>query len=517
MSLRAALTVPARYGSLVAGMLPVLAFPALNLAPLAWVGLIPALLLFRAAPRAREAAVRGWWFGTGYVLAAMYWLLPSVGPALPLIAIVFGALQTGLGLAAWALLRPPLTARRALAALVVLPSVWVVAEFARSWQALGGPWALLGATQWQHPAVLALASIGGVWLLSAVLVAVNTAVLIALLAARGAVRALGALTAVALLLAGPAAFALTAAPRPVRSATLALVQPGLTPDGASRLDASAALTTALTDRPDLVVWGESSVTTDLARDTAALTRLRALAATTGSELLVNEDARKADGNISKDAVLIDQGGIQARYAKMRLVPFGEYIPFRSALGWLTGISKAAAENRTPGHSFHLFEPVDRTGQPLPTGVLICFESAFPDLSRTAVLQGAQLLVYQSATSTFQHSWAPEQHASLAALRAAETGRPVVQAALTGVSVAFDAQGRELARYGTGQRGVLTVRLALPAPGARTWYDRIGDVVPWTALAVTVAAALHALRSRRRRPARGTVPAPAEERHPAAQG
>ncbi|MCX4750833.1 apolipoprotein N-acyltransferase [Kitasatospora sp. NBC_01287] len=517
MPIRTALAVPARYGSLAAGMLPVLAFPALDLAPLAWVGLLPGLLLFRAAPRAREAAVRGWWFGTGYVLAAMYWLLPSVGPALPVIALVFGVLQTGLGAATWALLRPPLTARRALAALVVLPSLWVVAEFARSWQALGGPWALLGATQWQHPAVLALASIGGVWLLSAAVVAVNTAVLIVLIAERTAVRIAGGVTAAALLLAGPLAFALTPAPRPVRTTTLALVQPGITPDGPSRLAASARLTAELTDRPDLVVWGESSVTTDLARDTATLARLRALSAATGSELLVNEDARKADGTISKDAVLIDPAGVQARYAKMRLVPFGEYIPFRSALGWLTGISKAAAENRTPGHSFHLFQPVDRTGRPLPTGVLICFESAFPDLSRTATLQGAQLIVYQSATSTFQHSWAPAQHASLAALRAAETGRPVVQAALTGVSVAFDAQGRELARYGTGQRGVLTVHLALPAPSARTWYDRVGDVVPWTAVTVTLVAAAVALRSTRRRPPRAALPAPAEERHPAAQG
>ncbi|MGF1427542.1 apolipoprotein N-acyltransferase [Kitasatospora sp. LaBMicrA B282] len=520
MSLRTALAVPARYGSLAAGMLPVLAFPSLNLEPLAWVGLIPALLLFRAAPTAREAAVRGWWFGTGYVLAAMYWLLPSVGPALPLIAIVFGTLQTGLGAAARALLRPPLTVRRALAALVVLPSLWVVAEFARSWQALGGPWALLGATQWQHPALLALASLGGIWLLSAAVVAVNTGVLLALLAAHTPVRALGALAATAVLVTGPAAFALTPAPRPVRTATIDLVQPGLTPDGAARLDASAALTAALAapgaQRPDLIVWGESSVTTDLARDTATLARLRALSAATGSELLVNEDARKGDGHISKDAVLLDASGVQARYAKMRLVPFGEYIPFRGALGWLTGISKAAAENRTPGHSFHLFEPTDHTGRPLPAGVLICFESAFPDLSRTATLQGAQLLVYQSATSTFQDSWAPEQHASLAALRAAETGRPVVQAALTGVSVAFDPQGRELAAYGTGQRGVLTVRLSLPSPDARTVYDRIGDVVPWTALAVTAAAAGAALhRSRRRtttqRPDRAARPQPAARR------
>ena len=87
----------------------------------------------------------------------------------------------------------------------------------------------------------------------------------------------------------------------------------------------------------------------------------------------------------------------------------------------------------------------------------------PVATRVATDKGAQLIVYQSATSTFQDTWAPEQHASLSALRAAETGRPVAQAALTGVSVAFDARGRELAWLGTSQHGAVVVKLALP-PG-----------------------------------------------------
>jgi apolipoprotein N-acyltransferase len=97
-------------------------------------------------------------------------------------------------------------------------------------------------------------------------------------------------------------------------------------------------------------------------------------------------------------------------------------------------------------------------------VLICFESAFPDMSRADARRGAQLIVYQTSDSTFQGSWAPAQHASLGALRAAETGRPVVQAALTGVSAAYDAQGRLLASMTTAQRGLLTVR-----PGAGTGH------------------------------------------------
>ena len=75
---------------------------------------------------------------------------------------------------------------------MVVPSYWLVIEWIRSWQALGGPWALLGASQWQHPAVLALAAVGGVWLVSFAIVAANTGIVILLTAGRAPVRALGA-------------------------------------------------------------------------------------------------------------------------------------------------------------------------------------------------------------------------------------------------------------------------------------------------------------------------------------
>ena len=159
--LKGVLTQPPRYAALAAGVLPVLCFPAPSLGFLAWVVLVPGLLLMRAAPSAREAAVRGWWFGAGFIMAAHYWLLPNIGPALLLVALALGALWAGVGVSAWALLRPPMTLGRCLAALVVVPSYWLLVEWIRSWQALGGPWALLGASQWQHPAMLALASVGG--------------------------------------------------------------------------------------------------------------------------------------------------------------------------------------------------------------------------------------------------------------------------------------------------------------------------------------------------------------------
>jgi apolipoprotein N-acyltransferase len=469
-----------RAACLGCGALPVLAFPRPGLAWLAWVVLVPGLLLMRSAPGVRAAAFRGWWFGTGYLLAALYWMVPSIGPGLLLVAVVFGGLWAGWGVAARG--RPPL------AAVVLLPCIWVSIEFVRYWPRLGGPWALLGATQWKHPTVLSLAAIGGVWLISLVLVAVNTALAMALLSSRRRFVFVG--VAVVLVGVGPLTYALRPAPPAESTFRVALVQPGVVHSRAARLAQGERITAGLPP-VDLVVWGESSVGYDVVRDQDVAARLNALAARSGP-LLVNEDARDAGGRISKSAILLAPDGSSERYVKTRLVPFGEYIPFRSAFGWLTRISKAAGEDRVPGTGVRVM-PADG----ITIGPLICFESTFPDYGRAVVRKGAQVLVFQSSTSTFQDSWAPPQHASLVAVRAAETGRPAVQAALTGVTAAFDAQGRRLEWLDTGRRGSAVVTLTSPPTDHRTPYDRFGDYAAHLSVAATGVIFLIAVRARRR--------------------
>jgi apolipoprotein N-acyltransferase len=497
---------PVRYAVMLAGALPVLAFGSLNLEFLAWFGLVPGLLLMRAAPTWREAAVRGWWFGAGYLLMALYWLTPNLGPALLLVVIVLGVPWAGVGAAAWFLLRGKTDAasgagrtiaawrlpgppgpgpRQALAALIVIPSCWVVIDWIRSWQGIGGPWAVFGASQWQHPVVLALAAVGGIWLIGFVLVAANTGIVIVLTSRRLSGRMLGAAGALLAVASGLAAFSLTAAEYSVPPAghmTLALVQPGLENGPQRRLAEEVRLTTR-GPAADLVVWAESSVGYDLYADHAILHRLQRLSSSIGTQLLVSQDAVSPTGMKSKVAAVIGPSGIEETYTKTRLVPFGEYIPFRSALGWLSNISRAAPQNMITGDGARVLHANLPDGRRLNFGILICFESSFPDMSRVDASRGAQVLIYQTSDSTFQGSWAPEQHASLAALRAAETGRPAVQAALTGDSVAFDARGRLLAWASTTDRGVLRVTLALPPSAVRTPFDRFGDYVPWFAIGV----------------------------------
>ena len=546
--MRSALVKPVRWiwsargAMLLCGAVLVLTFPDVNLEFLAWFGLVPGLVLIVRSPTAREGGIRAWWLGAGYLIAALDWMAPEIGPAVLLVGAVFGVLWVPFGVAAAKLLRPPLSWPRALAALVVVPSCWLLTEWLRSWQALGGPWAVFGVSQWQHPAVLALAAVGGVWLVSFVLILTNVAIVIviesvprlgtALLpgaswragpAAIGAavvpgaswrlgVAGLGVAAVLASVFAGPLAFALTPPHPAVRQVTIAMVQPGFISNASLASDASQTLTAGLSRggmlggvRPDLIVWGESSIGVDLTepRYAATLRQIEALSAADGADVLVSQDTTPPGQGHEKWSVLVSPAGIRGIYIKTRLVPFGEYIPFRQQLGWLTSISKAASSNMTPGPGAHLLYPTDRQGRPLPIGVLVCFESAFPDMSRVDTDNGAQLIVYQSATTTFQGTWGPDQHASLAAVRAAETGRPVVQAALTGDTVAFDARGRQLAWMGQADQGVVTVRLGLPAASARTIYDRLGDYVAWAALAVAVAAALVMFANSRGLPGRRT--------------
>jgi apolipoprotein N-acyltransferase len=510
-----------RWLSFLAGAVPViLIFPGLSLSYLAWFALVPAMILFVRAPTSREALARGWWFGAAYLVTMLSWMAPQLGPGLLLLGAVMGWMWSPFAVATRLLLRPPVSWLSALGAFIVVPSCWLIPEWIRSYQGLGGPWDLYGASQWQHPAVLALAAVGGVWLVSVALLMANVAITLvtgafwpSLLGAGSAVArriplaAAGAAALIVVAGAGPLAFALTRPFPAARSATVALVQPGVVSNEAQRTDASETLTAQFSDggrlggvKPDLIVWGESSIPDDLtgasAADRALLGRIEALSAADGAEILVSQDTTAPGKGHEKWAVLVSPAGVQGVYVKTRLVPLGEYIPFRQQFGWLTSISKAASSNMVPGSGAHLLNATDRNGRPLPIGVLVCFESAFPDMSRVDTEQGAQLLVYQSSTSTFQGTWGPDQHASLGALRAAETGRPVVQAALTGDSVAFDARGRQILWLGQSDHGVATVRLALPAATARTFYDQAGDYVMWAGVAITALAALVMLLRRR---------------------
>ncbi|WP_108934072.1 apolipoprotein N-acyltransferase [Streptomyces ardesiacus] len=506
--------------AVLAGALPVLAFPGPALWWWAYAALVPWILLARTAPGGRRAAYDGWCGGFGFVLAMHHWLLPNLHVFTFVIAALLGALWIPWGWLVHRTLGGAPSRGRVAAALLVLPSGWLLAELVRSWQGLGGPWGMLGASQWQVAPALRLASVGGVWLLSFLVVAVNVAVAVLVAVRRARVPALAGLVATAA--ATSAAWGWAPRPDTGERVAIAVVQPGIVAGAGSaerRFDREEQLTRGLAGRDlDLIVWGESSVGHDLDDRPDLARRLAALSRETGADVLVNVDARRSGKpGIYKSSVLVGpEGPTGDRYDKMRLVPFGEYVPFRSLLGWATSVGKAAGEDRMRGTG----QVVMNAGDGLRIGPMVCFESAFPDMSRRLAADGTGVLLAQSSTSTFQHTWAPEQHASLAALRAAETGRPMVHATLTGVSAVYDANGaRTGPRLGTDASASRVYEV--PVAHGTTPYVRYGDWTVYAAL-LTLAAwgaaeGVRTVRLRRGRPVRPGPPARTAHGSPARPG
>ncbi|MEV5439794.1 apolipoprotein N-acyltransferase [Streptomyces sp. NPDC052682] len=509
------LTSPRRRSAVaaVAGALPVLAFPAPSLWWWAYAALVPWILLIRAAPTGKRAAYDGWWGGAGFMLAMHHWLLPNLHVFTFVIAALLGALWAPWGWLVRRLLGGLPSRGRVAAALVVLPSGWLAVELVRSWQGLGGPWGVLGASQWQVGPALRLASVGGVWLISFLVVAVNAVLAVLVALPRARVPAVAGLLATAALTS--AAWVWSPRPETDGRVRIAVVQPGVIEgedSGGRRFAREEQLTRRLAGQDvDLIVWGESSVGFDLTARPDLAKRLAALARGTGADVLVNVDARRSDKpGIYKSSILVGPDGLTGdRYDKMRLVPFGEYIPARSLLGWATSVGEAAAEDRRRGSA----QKVMDVGNGLRIGPMVCFETAFPDMTRHLTRDGADVLVGQSSTSSFQQSWAPEQHASLAALRAAETGRPMVHATLTGVSAVYGPGGQRIGPW-LGTDASTTHVFEVPLAHGTTPYVRFGDWTPHAALLVLAAwAVAEAVRTLRlKRPAPEPLVPPARTAH-----
>jgi apolipoprotein N-acyltransferase len=476
-----------------------LALPPTNLGPVALVALMPLLwLLRRATPR--RGFLLGFAFGVAYFGAVLYWIL-LFGELAWIALVVVSALFLG----AFGALAPVVwRGRHPIASTFSLAALWTTLEWLRAMFPLGGfAWGGLASTQVGNPALLPLASVTGGWGITFVVVAVNGLLLLALERWRGsrASAAILALIAASLVLAP----SLLPAPAPDgRRLSVAAVQvdvrraEGLGPVAKDRSIARmhAALHRTLAGRaPDLVVWGESSLDPG-ANDPATLQDVGGAIRAVGAPTLLSTTRPGPTEGLRRDAVLMSATGVELdAYSKVHLVPFGEFVPWRSAVGWISALRQIPYD-LTPGERVH---PLSGAG--LPTiGAVVCYENSFPGIDRTLVGQGAQLLVVLTNNASYERTAASRQHVLLSRLRAVEEGRWVVHAAISGISAIIDPAGGVTAEAGLFRPAVLESEVR--ASTVRTPYSRLGDWVPWLSMAFALGMAA---TPRRRERARGAPP------------
>lgn len=486
----------------LSGVLLAFSFPRYGHPALAWIALVP--LFVALSGRRRQPPIRsfllGLTAGTIYFIGTVYWTGTVVGTfgglALPLAVFAMLLLASYLALypALAALVTAHLLSRAGPTAVLLAPAAWVSAEWARGTFFGGFPWVPLGNSQVTVLPVAQFASVFGVYGLSALVALVNAAIAYAMLS-RGRHRVM-TIGATAVLLAGVGVWgasrvadgALVRAGTPLR---VGLIQGNIAqgekwkPDTARRIVTTYMAMTrdAVRRGADFVVWPESSTPFIFEDDDAGEAMVRDLARELRVPMLFgSEQVERSPDRVrffNAAFMLTPAGETAAVYRKMHLVPFGEFVPLKQ---WLFFVSPVVERftDFSPGTSVVML--------PIGAGVAstaICYEVVYPSLIREAVLGGSQLLTTVTNDAWFGASSAPYQHFELASMRAIEQGRYLVRAANTGISGVVDPYGRVVARSALFEQVSVVERVRLLT--GRTIYATIGDAIAYVAMAVTLLA------------------------------
>jgi apolipoprotein N-acyltransferase len=498
------------YGlALLSGVLLALSFPKFGFPAFAWIALVPLLIAVgaRRLPALR-AFTLGLISGVVYFAGTIYWtgevLRQFGGVPVPLAALAMLLLASYLALypAFAALIMARLIERAGRRALFLAPAVWVATEYLRGYLLGGFPWVPLGNSQVTVLPVAQLASVFGVYGLSALVAFVSASLAYAALSAGrarlvgfgAAVLAVGVVAAWGLVRISDGS--LTREGTPIR---IGLLQGNIAqedkwnPREARRIFTTyIAMTRDVVRRgAEFVIWPESSTPFMFEEDQVGGAAVRDLARELGVPILFGSDQVDRSHNpvqLYNAAFLVTPGGeTGAVYRKMHLVPFGEYIPFKNLLYFVSPLVERLADF-APGTSMTM----------LPVGAhqvntAICYEVVYPSLIRGAVLAGSQLLTTITNDGWYGYSSAPYQHFELASMRALEQGRYLARAANTGISGIVDPYGRVVQRSAIFEQVGLVGEARLLT--GRTIYARIGDLVAYVSMALTVVALIMVRRVR----------------------
>jgi apolipoprotein N-acyltransferase len=484
----------------VAGAAAVLGFSPVDFFPATLAALVVLAHLWVRAPSPRDAARLGFFFGLGLYGAGASWVYVSLNRfgamPMPLAATATLAWCAFLALfpalAGWiqARIARDSAAPPALQAALLIPAAWTLIEWSLSWFLTGFPWLAFGYTAIDDP-LSGFAPVGGVYAVSLAM-AVAAGLVWCLVSGHARRTAAGALV---LLLACGYGLRATEWTAPVgEPLRVALVQGNVPQEmkfDPERYTQTLETYARLADgdaggAAKLIVLPETAVPRFLDMvDPAFLERLKAAAARHGGDLLLGVPVRTAAGDYLNSVISLGASPT-ARYDKVHLVPFGEFVP--PGFGWIVRVLSIPLADFARGATSQ--RPMAIAGQRV--AVNVCYEDAYgAEIIRQ--LPEATVLVNVSNVAWFGDSFAPAQHLQIARMRALETGRVYLTAANTGISAAIWPDGSVRQRMPQFVRGRIDVEVR--GYSGATPYVRFGD---WPAvLLALLALAFVALRGRSR--------------------
>ena len=526
----------------LSALLLFLSFPNLNLFPCAWVAMVPFFIALTRATDWKSA----FWIGylTGFLFFAG--LLPAIlllYPYANIFATMVGYLllvgYTAVYFAAFAVLMRFVPWRSGVLFPIAAACIWTALEWIRSWMLTGFPWGSIGYSQWNNLSGIQVASLVGVHGISFVIVLFNASIATVLCNRhqwRQEIRAAILPLILTLFCFGYGAFQLKNAAPLDRGTNAETLKVAIIPGNISQLrkwdpnQFPAILQRyinltykASTEKPDLIVWPETAIRSE------ALTgawptyygRFSQMLRNTAIPILIgtankgetdqaigefSENVKKSEEVYNRVLSISPDGKIHGAYAKMHLVPFGEYVPLEHLIpdfipnfiqftpftpGKTVNLlpvfnvkdkMELASNGLGPPYREAVFDVKDTTDpQRTDIGVSICFESVFPDEFRRPVQKGARVMGIFTNDAWFKGTAFPELHLSMAPFRAIENRIAVFRCANGGFTCVVDRFGRTttpLITPDTTEEMLITpVPLLSSEEREQTLYTRYGDWFP----------------------------------------
>jgi apolipoprotein N-acyltransferase len=490
-----------------AGILFGLAFPDYSQSWLIFVWLLPLAVAVVRARGKGEAFCLGWLFQTIAWLIMVPWVIRVMshygGLPLPVGVLLYIAMALYLGMygglftlfVRW--LRPGAGFSRWL----LIPLAWCAVEYLRTYLFTGFPWNLIAAAIVNWPSLVMFDRVAGPYALGVLILLPATAMAWLITQRTSMVQRIFAVGGVAILMfvwwsTGLVASKLIGRPSEAPKVRAALLQPNISQEmrwSESSLSTIYQKMMAMTDEAiahgaQIVIWPESTVplsysTTQFYRDSIeAVSRDRHVDIILGS---VAEEA-SAPNKLFNAAFLVSEGNTIGHYDKIKLVPFGEYVPLRKVLFFAQKLVKAVGEFEFGTRDTPL---VGR----LKYGPAICYEIVYPQITRQQVRNGADVLVTITNDAWYDGTSAPMQHLNQARLRAVEDDRYLLRAGTTGISALVDPTGQLLQSIAMGREGIIYANFQ--PRHSTTPYVRFGDWFAWLA-SIAVAVAMWRNRNRK---------------------
>ena len=474
------------------GTLLTVSFPPIGYYGFIWLALIPFFILLHRQRSLRKGFLSGFFVGIIHVSTTMYWISVSVyrygglplwgAAALTLLFILYLSLYWGLMGCTYVFLDRWKCA-------YLFPFAATLIEYIRGLPLIRFPWGGIEMALPPHLILSQIVDITGIYGLGFLIYLVNYLIFRIWLDSREKrnATAFTQLILLCLLMISVWGYGYTRIPKVLkdirawRTMKVCLVQPDIDQSvkwkpswelkGLKRyLHISGQAVSGF--QPDLVVWPEAALTFYIQNEPNLFQRVADLARRDHFMLIfgaTSYDVTAGKTIYHNSAYLLSRNGkILGRYDKIRLVPFGEYVPMRRWLPFAKNIV-GTEEDFTPGKTIRPLE--SRLG---PIGVTICFEGIFPDLSRTLVRHGARLLVNITNDAWFGRTAGPYQHYRLSAYRAVEERCYLIRATGTGISGIIGPTGRTLVKMPLQSEGFIrgVVRLRQGPP---TFYERYGNL------------------------------------------